>query len=266
MEAVRVERVGADIAIVRFDRPGRSNAFDVDGMVQLQRRLAELEGEADVRLIVLTGAGAAFCAGLDLRSVLDDERRLRLSVRDSYELQECFERSVRMLRRSNKVIIAAVNGAAVGAGLALCLAADIRIAARSASFHIGAVKIGLTAGECGISYHLPRLIGASRAFELMLTGRPVDAAEAERIGLVALVVDDNALLDRALATARQVLRNSPYATRHTKRLMWANLDAPSLDAALELENRAQVLALTTADFAEGARAFVEKREPRYTGH
>ena len=173
---------------------------------------------------------------------------------------------MRRLRSLDKVVIAAVNGVAVGVGFALTLGADIRIASRSASFHVGAVRIGLTAGECGISYHLPRLIGASRAFEVMLTGRPVQADEAERIGLVSRLVDDNAdLLAQALDLAGQVLRNSPYATRHTKQLMWANLDAASLDAAIELENRAQVLALMTDDFHEASRAFIEKRPPVFTG-
>ncbi|HVR50778.1 MAG TPA: enoyl-CoA hydratase-related protein, partial [Pseudorhodoferax sp.] len=134
-----------------------------------------------------------------------------------------------------------------------------------AAFHVGAVRIGLTAGECGISYHLPRLIGAARAFELMLTGRPLPADEAERVGLVASVVPAEELLPRALALAEQVLRNSPYATRHTKQLMWANLEAPSLQAAIELENRAQVLALMTEDFREAVAAFGEKRPPRFTG-
>jgi len=179
--------------------------------------------------------------------------------------QELFASMVRRLRSPDKVVIAAVNGAAVGAGFALTLGADIRIAARSASFHVGAVRIGLTAGECGISYHLPRLLGASRAFELMLTGRPVLAAEAERIGLVAGLVDDNELLPRAFRIADDVLRNSPYATRHTKQLMWTNLEAPSLDAALEVENRAQVLALKTEDFREAATAFAAKRAPVFTG-
>jgi len=120
------------------------------------------------------------------------------------------------------------------------------------------VRIGLTAGECGISYHLPRMVGASRAFEIMLTGRPVGAAEAERIGLVARVVSPDQLLPEAMDCAKQVLANSPFSTRHTKRVMWANLDAGSLDAALELENRAQVLGLQNADFARAARAFVGK--------
>ena len=139
------------------------------------------------------------------------------------------------------------------------------IVACSASFHIGAVRIGLTSGECGISYHLPRLIGASRAFELMLTGRPLSAEEADKVGLVSCVVDDEHLLSRALEMAAEVLRNCPYSIKHTKRLMWANLEAGSLDAALELENHVQVPGLLTEDFGEASDAFAEKRPPRFTG-
>lgn len=187
------------------------------------------------------------------------------SVREQDELQTLFANVPLRLRSLEASVIAAVNGVAVGAGMAISLAADIRLAASTASFHIGAVKIGITAGECGISYHLPRLVGASRAFEMMLTGRPVLADEALRIGLVADVVDPALLMDRALACAHHILGNSPYATRHTKRLMWANFDAPSLQSAIELENHAQVLGLMTEDFHEATKAFAQKRKPVFTG-
>lgn len=264
-EPIQVERLQTDLAVVRLNRTSRLNALDFDAMGVLHRLLDELSSDANLRVLVLTGNGTAFCAGLDLKSILDEKGCIRLGAAQAYELQERFEGAVRRLRATNKIVIAALNGAAVGAGFALALGADIRIAAQSSSFHVGAVRIGITAGECGISYHLPRLIGASRAFEVMLTGRPVDAAEAERIGLVAAVVPDAELMQCVLGYAQQVLRNSPYSTRHTKRLMWANLEASSLEAALELENHAQVLGLMTEDFVEGARAFVEKRTPRFAG-
>lgn len=262
---VQVERLQADLAILRLDRASRLNAMDFDGLKYLSAALDELSSDAAIRVIIITGNGAGFCAGLDLKSVLNADGQLALNVPQAYALQERFEGVVRRLRISGKTVIAAVNGVAVGAGFALALGADIRIAASIAAFHIGAVKIGLTAGECGISYHLPRMIGASRAFEVMLTGRPIDAIEAERIGLVAAVVEPDVLMDRALECARQVLRNSPYATLHTKRVMWANLDAAGLEAALELENHAQVLALMTEDFAKAAQAFVEKRPALFCG-
>lgn len=263
--SVQVERPQSDLCLVRLNRPKSLNAMSMDALRELHRALDDVLGDTGIRVIVLTGNGAAFCAGLDLKSVLDSEGRMRLDVTEAYELQECFVGIVRRLRASDKTVIAAVNGVAVGAGFALTMAADIRFASTDASFHVGAVRIGITAGECGISYHLPRLVGASRAFELMLTGRSVEADEAACIGLVAGVVAPEALMERALACARQVLACSTYATKHTKRVMWANLDAASLDAAIELENHAQVLGLMTQDFAEAARAFVEKRSPRFTG-
>ena len=150
---------------------------------------------------------------------------------------------------------------AVGSGFGLALTADERFASTAASFQVGAVKVGLSAGECGISYHLPRLVGAGRAFELMLTCRSVDAAEAERIGLMAGLCEPEALLERALACARQFLANSPYSPLQTKRVIWNHLDAP----ALGLENHVQVLDLMTEDFGEAALALSHKRAPRWQG-
>jgi len=257
------------IAVLTLNGPKRLNALSHTAVRQFSAALDAVALDDTVRVLVLTGTGRGFCAGWDLTSALTDGAGNPLTgepgVADYYRGQELFAGMVRRLRALDKVVIAAINGVAVGAGFALTLAADVRVAARAASFHIGAVRIGLTAGECGISYHLPRLIGASRAFEVMLTGRPLSAAEAERIGLVGELADDGHVLARALELATQVLGNSPYATRHTKQLMWANLEAGSLDAALELENRAQVLALMTEDFREAAAAFGEKRAPVFNG-
>jgi len=264
-----VDRRHDGIALLTLNRPARLNALSQPAVRRLCAELDALAHDDSARVLILTGAGRGFCAGWDLTSPLTRRDGQPLegapTVADLMAGQELFAGMVRKLRALDKVVIAAVNGVAVGAGFALTLGADIRLAARSASFHVGAVRIGLTAGECGISYHLPRLVGAARAFELMLTGRPVPADEAERIGLVAALVDDAQLLPRALDMAAQVLRNSPYATRHTKQLMWTNLEAPGLDAALEVENRAQVLALQTEDFREASAAFAEKRAPRFTG-
>jgi len=260
-----VERLGDGLAVIRLNRPERLNALSQEAVGALLATLDEVGRDNSLRVVILTGAGRGFCAGWDLKSTPQGSDGLPASVSDLYQGQERFESLVRRIRALDKVVIAAVNGVAVGAGLAMALAADIRIAARTASFHIGAVRIGLTSGECGISYHLPRLIGASRAFELMLTGRPVGAEEAERVGLVSCMVEDAELLQRATAMAASILQNSPYSSKHTKRLMWANLAASSLDAALELENHAQVLALMTEDFHEASDAFSEKRPPRFSG-
>ncbi|MBP6901787.1 MAG: enoyl-CoA hydratase/isomerase family protein [Burkholderiaceae bacterium] len=260
-----LQRPQPDLAVLTLSRPHKLNALAASTVRQLCAMLDELAADKRVRVVILTGAGRGFCAGWDLSSGSAAGSDAPNDVTANIEGQELFAGMVKRLRALDKVVIAAVNGVALGAGLALTLGADLRIAARSASFHVGAIRIGLTAGECGISYHLPRLIGAARAFELMLTGRPIGADEAGQWGLVSRVVDDAELMPAALALAADVLRNSPYATRHTKPLMWQNLDASSLDAAIELENRAQVLALCTSDFKEAARAFAEKRPPVFTG-
>ena len=265
-DAVQLERLSPDTAVLRLNRTARRNAMDLESMELLGRELHSLLQDKDLRVLILTGQGSAFCAGLDLGSLLDAEQQVHLDVNAAYTLQLVYEGVVRSLRANRVVVIAAVNGVAVGAGMGLALAADIRFASDNASFLVGAVKVGLSAGECGISYHLPRYVGASRAFELMLTGRAVSAIEALRIGLVADVVAPEELMERALTCASQVLANSPYSTAHTKQLMWNNLDANGLPAALELENHTQVLGLMTQDFAEAVQAFVEKRPPRFTGH
>lgn len=266
---ILVDRSHKGIALITLSRPERLNALSQAMVRRLCAALDAIAIDDTVRVVVLTGAGRGFCAGWDLTSKLTDVSGTEIigpsTVAGYYVGLELFAGMVRRLRSLDKVVIAAVNGVAVGAGLALTLGADIRIASHSASFHVGAIRIGLTAGECGISYHLPRLVGAARAFEVMLTGRPIQAEEAERIGLVSQLVDDAELLTKALELAGQVLRNSPYSTRHTKRLMWTNLEANSLDAALEVENSAQVLALMTEDFREASAAFVEKRAPIFTG-
>lgn len=264
------DRSHPGIAVLTLNRAERLNALSQPAVRRFCRVLDELSADSSVRVIIVTGAGRGFCAGWDLTSPLtyadDSPIEGTPGVTDYYAGQEVFAGMIRRLRALDQVVIAAVNGAAVGAGFALSLAADIRVASREASFHVGAVRIGLTAGECGISYHLPRLIGASRAFEVMLSGRPIGADEAARIGLISgELVEREALLPQALEMAAGVLRNSPYATHHTRRVMWANLEAGSLDEALELENRAQVLALMTEDFREASAAFAQKRAPVFKG-
>lgn len=265
MPVVQVERLEVGLCVLRLNRPDQLNAMSLPALQVFHAVLDGVLDDSTVRVIVLSGNGVGFCAGLDLKSVLDSEGRTGWNVAEAYRLQLAFASLVQRLRETDVIVIAAVNGVAVGAGMALTLAADVRIASEDASFHVGAVKVGLTAGECGISYHLPRLIGASRAFELMLTGRAVSAAEALSNGLVTAVVPPLELIPRALVCARQILAHSPYATAHTKRLMWSNLDAGSLGAAIDLENHAQVLGLMTEDFAEAAQAFVQKRAPRFSG-
>ena len=168
------------------------------------------------------------------------------------------------MRGLSKPIIAAVNGPAAGGGLALALASDIRIAATSAKFNVAFVRIGLSGCDIGVSWMLPRLIGASKAFELLLTGRIIDSAEADRIGLVYEVVPDGTVVDAAIATARRIAANSPMGVWMTKEVMWSQLETTSLQAGIDLENRTQIMLSQTADMTEAMHAFLEKRPPNFT--
>lgn len=257
---VIVEHLDGGIAVVTLARPEARNALTIAMAERLRDALKAAGEEPGCRVIVLAAKGAAFCAGLDLKAHPSMD-----GAAAWMGLQEVFSGLIETVRALSQPVIAAVPGAAVGAGFGLALAADIRFCAPCAKFLVGAVKVGLSAGECGISYHLPRLVGAGRAFEIMLTGRAISGEEALAIGLASDLVEPDALMDRALACAREIASNSPYSVKHTKQVMWANLQAPSLAAAVELENHVQVVALMTDDFREAADAFAEKRAPRFTG-
>jgi enoyl-CoA hydratase len=251
-----------EVAVMTLNRPDRLNALTNELVAAITTTLRELGARRDIRAIVITGAGRGFCAGLDLAQPGDAGGGG--GIPQAYEGQETFSGMIEAVRAARQPVIAAVNGPAAGAGFGLTLACDVRIASETAKFHVAAVKIGLSSGECGISYHLPRHIGSARAFEIMLTGRPIDAAEADRIGLVTRVVADGAALDSALETADAICANSPFAVWMTKKVMWENLDA-SFDQAIALENRTQILAIGTRDAKEAMRAFVEKRAPSFIG-
>jgi enoyl-CoA hydratase len=218
------------------------------------------------RAVILTGAGRGFCSGFDLGGYGDlpgDEDRGE--VQRSMAMQQHIAQLVPRMRSLRVPIIAAVNGAAAGGGLALVLASDIRLAAPAARFNAAFVRIGLSGCDIATSWTLPRLIGAGRAHELMLTGRFVDADEAARIGLVLEVVDGDRLIDRALEEAAMVMCNSPMGVAMTKEVMWAALEMPQA-ATIDLENRTQVMVGQTADAAEAREAFLAKRPPSYGNH
>jgi len=263
-DLIQCEIVHEGIARVMLNRPSAHNALNWAMATQLRAVLTQLSEDPTCRVIVLAAAGPSFCAGLDLKSCVFGADAADGAI-EAMRLQEHFAGVMPLIRRLPQPVVAAIQGAAVGAGLGLALAADVRLIGQSARLAVGAVKIGLSAGECGISYHLPRMIGASRAFEIMLTGRTVLAEEADRIGLASRLVADADLGSDALDLARAIASNSPYASKHTKQVMWSNLDAPSFDAAIELENHVQTVAMLTVDFREGAQAFAEKRPPNFSG-
>lgn len=260
-----LEDLAQDIVVIRLNRPDRLNALTRETVLALNSAFDTVTAREEVRAVILTGTGRGFCSGQDVAAADARNRTAPSGLVERMFWQEQFAGMVERIRAMPQVVIAAVNGPCAGAGMALALAADMRIASHTAKFLNAAVRLGLTAGETGMSYMLPRLIGAARAFEILMTGRPVDAAEAAAIGLVVRLCDQEDLMADAEALARQVLANSPFGTRHTKRIFWENLHAPSFHAALELENRTQMLASMTEDYKEATAAFTERRAPDFKG-
>jgi enoyl-CoA hydratase/carnithine racemase len=259
-ETLAVTRPRDGIALLTLNRPDRLNALTFamfDELLAFCRATAEDES---IRAVVVTGAGRGFCAGLDLDAAagLPD-----MTPNEMHRGQESWADAVTGLRRLPQPVIAAVNGPAAGAGFSLALAADIRYAAPEARFSAAFIRIGLSGGDCGSSWMLPRIVGLGQAYEILLTGRLVDAEEAARIGLVNRVVADDGVVEAALDLAGVIAGNSPLGVRLTKQVVQVNVDAPSLEAALELENRNQVLTSRTADMREALLAFREKRPPTY---
>ncbi len=264
-EAVTLEPVRPGVALITLRRPERLNAMNHHLVAGLYDALDECEADRSCRVIVLTGSGRGFCAGLDLSEGASPPTTQSMGrAQAGMTVQKLIAGLVPKMRSVPQPIIAAVNGAASGGGLALALASDVRVAAASARFNVAFIRIGLSGCDIGVSWMLPRLIGASRAFELLLTGRLIDAAEADRIGLVTKVVPDGAVVDAALETAELIVGNSPFGVRMTKEVMWSQLEIGSLQAGIDLENRTQVLSSFTGDLTEAMTAFVEKRPARFT--
>ena len=262
---VVVERPRDEVAVVTLNRPDRLNALSFAMVDALHDALDRLGRDNSCRVVVLTGAGRGFCSGLDLTSIEGSSTSAGTSGPRAGMLSQAHIADLpQRLRRLQQPVIAAVNGPAYGGGFALALACDIRVAAPEARFCSQFVKMGLGGCDIGISYTLPRIVGAGRAFELLLTARTVDAEEALRIGLVAGVAGaDRSAVDLALELAGTICGYSPFGVVMTKEVLWSNLDAPSFEAAVHLENRTQILASTGGEIMEAAAAFREKRPPRW---
>jgi enoyl-CoA hydratase len=248
--------------IVTLNRPDRLNAITPELVDDLHGALDDCDRERECRVVILRGAGRAFCAGYDLRSDATGSSTDRSTI-GHMVWQAGIADLVRRIHESRMVFIAAVRGAAAGGGFALATACDIRVISTDARFLAANAKVGLSGGEMGLSYLLPRLIGASRTYELLLTGRDLYADEAIASGYATRSVSVGELDAAAIALADQVVANSPFSTWMTKELMAVNLSAPSLGAALHLENRTQILCGYTEDMAEAVTAFREKRSPRW---
>lgn len=259
-QLLRREMVRPGVLLVTLDRPERLNALTFEMFDALHALSSEVDADDDIRVMVLTGEGRGFCSGLDLDAA---EQLLGMTAQQMLRGQERWAAAVTSLRHVRVPVIAAVNGPAAGAGLALALAADVRLASPAARFNAAFVRIGLTGGDCGVSWLLPRIVGFGHASELLLTGRVIDAHEALRLGMVNRVVEPVDLLPAAFELAEEIARNSPFGVRLTKQVLQTNVDAPSLEAALELENRNQVLATRGDEMGEALAAFREGRDPRY---
>jgi enoyl-CoA hydratase/carnithine racemase len=265
------EEVEDGILLLTITRPERRNALSSNTLVAMHREIDRIAGDPSVRVVVLTGEGTGFCAGADMKSGPEDSDdlggvpggELLSGVTNptvvTFATQELMANLFEKIHRLRVPVIAAVNGDAHGGGFALALACDIRVASESATFGAVFIKRGVSACDMGTSYHLPRLVGASRSADLLLTGRVFGAAEAAAMGLVIDVVPFGQVVDRALDKAREIAANPPLAVWMTKETMWQTIDAPSLRHALDIENRTQVMCTATGELNEAFRAFREKR-------
>ncbi len=260
---VLVDRPRPAVTRVTLNRPERMNAMAFDVMVPLRDALREIAVDNDTRVVVLTGAGAGFCSGADLVGSgrvpnIDDLTAVSIARRALQVLDDV----ILTLRSLHQPVIGAINGPAIGGGFCLSLATDIRIAGESAYFRAAGINNGLTASELGLSYLLPRAIGSSRAFDIMLSGRDVNAEEAERIGIVSRVTADVDLMDACYELAERIIGFSRPGIELTKRTLWTSLDASSLAGHMEYEGISQLFVrMTTRNFDEAILARKEKRPP-----
>jgi len=259
-----VEEPAPQVVRLTLNRPEHLNAMTAELCEALRIELRRIAGERSIRAVILTGAGRGFCAGLDLHGYgAAPGNDGSDAARDRLVNQQHMSRAILELRALPQPLIAAVNGPAAGFGLALALGCDIRYAAAEAVFRVAFVNIGVSNCDMGTSWLLPRLIGASRSHELMLTGRRFDAPEALRIGLLADVVGADQLAERALTAASQIASLAPWGVRLTKQGMWAALEIPSEQAAVEYEDRQQIMATFGAAPPEAVEAFLQKRPAEF---
>jgi enoyl-CoA hydratase/carnithine racemase len=259
------------LLLLTMTRPERRNALSMNTVAALHREIDRIAADPSMRVLVLTGDGIGFCSGADLKAGPEDSDdlggvpagelldRVTNPTVATFAAQDLMASLFEKIHRLRVPVIAAVNGDAHGGGFALALACDIRIASETATFGAVFIKRGVSACDMGTSYHLPRLVGASRSAELLLTGRVFDSEEALKMGLVTDVVPFEDVVDRSLAKAREIAGNPPFAVWMTKETMWQTVDAPSLRHAIDIENRTQVMCTATGELTEAFLAFIEKR-------
>lgn len=248
------------IEIATLNRPARLNALSEGLVDELNDYFGGLAARPDVRVVILRGAGRGFCAGLDIQ---EDRSSDETPVLRTLRTQTSIGNIYRKMRACPQPIIALGHGAAAGGGLSLMLAADVRYAAPGFRCNAAYIRIGLGGCDMASSYFLPRLVGASLTSEMILTGRFIEAERALSAGLVSEIVAEDELLDRGLALAEEMLATSPWGLRLSKQALNLNVDAQSLDAAMAIEDRQQVILSATEDHKEALAAFLDKRPPAY---
>lgn len=265
MSLVVVEKPQPHTSVITLNRPDRLNAMSIELVIELDAALQAVADDNDTYVAVLTGAGRGFCSGLDLKDygIIPNIDGLTVG-RIAQRSMRYYSRLILTMRRMPQPVLAAINGVAYGGGMCLSLAAELRIAGESAEFNATGIVNGLTSTELGASWLLPRLVGAAHSNDMLLTGRKIDAAEALRMGLVSRVLPDDKLLPAVLELAGRMSEFSPYGLAMTKDIIWVNLENPSLEAAIEIEDRNQLMLGFTENLPEAIRAFDRKRKPVYT--
>jgi enoyl-CoA hydratase len=262
---ITVENPRKGITVIKMNRPERMNAMAFDVMVPLKEALEAVSFDNTTRVVILTGVGKGFCSGADLKDPG------YLSIFDGLTMPGIARRAMKVLddvmhavQTMHQPVISAINGPAIGGGFCLSMITDIRIAAQSAVFRAAGINNGLTSAELGLSYTLPRAIGSTRAFEIMLTGRDVGSEEAERIGIVSRAVPDDQLMDTCFAMAEQIIQHSQLGVELSKQMLWSSLSASSLQTHMNHEGHAQLyMRMTTKNFEEAIRARKENRKPDF---
>ena len=254
--------VAGQVATVTLDRPGKLNALTFEAYADLRDLLAQLPHRGDARVLVVRGEGRAFCSGGDVNEIIG--ATLRMGAGELLAFTRMSGEVIREMRECPIPVIAAVHGMAAGAGAVIALAADFRVATPAARFAFLFTKVGLSGGDMGAAYLLPRLVGLGRATQLLMLGDTIDAGQAERIGLISELVEPGELDAAVGRLARRLADGPSQAYAQTKALLTREQDM-SLSAALELEAMTQALLMTGQDYAEFHAAFTAGREPRWQG-
>jgi enoyl-CoA hydratase len=264
MADIELDSPHPGVTRITLNRPERLNAMRTQLVQGLHEALDQIAVDPDCRVVVLTGAGRGFCAGLDLGGYGRAPHTEGFGqTQAGFGVQKHIAALIPHMRSLPQPIIAGVNGPAAGGGFALVLGSDIRIAASTARFNAAFIRIGLSASDIGVSYFLPRMVGSSVAAEYMLTGRFIDAERAYQLGLVSRIVAPAQLQAEAQGLVTDMLHATPLGLRLTKEALNHAIDAQGLEAAIAMEDRNQILASADGDFQEGVAAFLEKRPPNY---